>query len=128
YLTGDVARCDAEGYYWYIGRADDIINSSSYRIGPYEVESALSEHPAVLEAAVVGAPDELRGEVVKAYVVLKLDFARSEALKRELQEHCKRVTAPYKYPRQIEFLSELPKTISGKIRRTELRQLAYQHQ
>ena len=124
YLTGDVVRRDADGYYWYVGRADDVINSASYRIGPFEVESALAEHPAVLEVAVVGAPDELRGEIVKAYIVLKDGHEPGETLKREIQEHCKRVTAPYKYPRAIEFIAEMPKTTSGKIRRTELRQRA----
>lgn len=121
YLTGDMARRDADGYYWFVGRADDVIKSAGYRIGPFEVESALIEHPAVLEAAVVGAPDELRGQIVKAFVVLRKGVTGSEALKTELQEHCKRTTAPYKYPREIEFLAELPKTISGKIRRVELR-------
>jgi len=122
YLTGDRAVRDADGYYWFVGRGDDVIKSSSYRIGPFEVESALIEHPAVLEAAVVGKPDPVRGQIVKAFVVLRKRRTPSETLKRELQEHCKRVTAPYKYPRQIEFLAELPKTISGKIRRVELRQ------
>ena len=122
YLTGDRAVRDADGYYWFVGRGDDVIKSSSYRIGPFEVESALIEHPAVLEAAVVGKPDPVRGQIVKAFVVLRKHRTPSEELKRELQEHCKRVTAPYKYPRQIEFLAELPKTISGKIRRVELRQ------
>ena len=119
YLTGDTARRDRDGYYWFIGRADDVIKSSAYRIGPFEVESALVEHPAVLEAAVVGKPDEIRGQIVKAFVVLRKGFTVTEA---ELIEHCKKVTAPYKHPREIEFLSELPKTISGKIRRVELRQ------
>ena len=121
YLTGDRATRDADGRYWFVGRADDMIKSAGYRIGPFEVESALVEHPAVLEAAVVAKPDELRGALVKAFVVLRRGAAASEELKRELQEHCKRVTAPYKYPREIEFLAELPKTISGKIRRLELR-------
>ena len=122
YHTGDVAWRDEWGYYWYVGRADDVIKSSGYRIGPFEVESALLEHPAVLETAITAAPDELRGQVVKATIVLKPGFAPSEALKHELQEHVKKVTAPYKYPRIIEFVDALPKTISGKIRRTELRQ------
>lgn len=122
YLSGDRARMDEDGYVWFIGRADDIILSSAYRIGPFEVESALIEHPAVVEAAVVGKPDPLRGEIVKAFVVLAAGFAASEELKLELQEHVKRTTAPYKYPREIEFLAELPKTVSGKIRRVELRQ------
>ena len=98
-----------------------MIKSAAYRIGPFEVESALLEHPAVLESGVVGQPDAIRGQIVKAYVVLCRGFAASNALKAELQNHCKQVTAPYKYPREIEFVSELPKTISGKIRRVELR-------
>ncbi len=121
YLTGDRASRDEDGYYWFVGRADDVIKSSAYRIGPFEVESALVEHPAVVEAAVVGKPDPVRGQIVKAFIVLRKDCAPSETLRQELQEHCKRVTAPYKYPREIEFLTELPKTISGKIRRVELR-------
>src|SRR5205814_3165330 len=124
YLTGDRAVRDADGYYWFVGRGDDVIKSSSYRIGPFEVESALIEHPAVMEAAVVGKPHPVRGQVVKAFVVLRHDQAHGEELKRELQDHCKRVTAPYKYPREIEFVAELPKTISGKIRRVELRRRA----
>ena len=122
YHTGDVAWRDEWGYYWYVGRADDVIKSSGYRIGPFEVESALLEHPSVLETAITAAPDELRGQVVKATIVLKPGFTASEDLKKELQDHVKRTTAPYKYPRIIEFVSELPKTISGKIRRVELRQ------
>ena len=122
YLTGDVARRDADGYFWFIGRADDVIKSSGYRIGPFEVESALVEHAAVVEAAVVGKPDPVRGQIVKAFVVLGKAFAPSESLKSELQDHCRRLTAPYKYPREIEFVAELPKTISGKIRRIDLRQ------
>jgi acetyl-CoA synthetase/medium-chain acyl-CoA synthetase len=121
YLTGDVARRDADGYFWFVGRSDDVIKSAGYRIGPFEVESALVEHPAVLEAAVVGMPDETRGQIVKAYVVLRKNATACDELKLELQEHCKRVTAPYKYPREVEFVAELPKTISGKIRRVELR-------
>ena len=101
---------------------DDVITSSAYRIGPFEVESALIEHPAVVEAAVVGKPDPLRGEIVKAFVVLASGYAPNDALKMELQEHVKQVTAPYKYPREIEFVTDLPKTASGKIRRVELRQ------
>jgi acetyl-CoA synthetase len=122
YHTGDTAWRDEWGYYWYVGRSDDVIKSSGYRIGPFEVESALLEHPAVLETAITAAPDELRGQVVKATIVLKPGFAPSEALKTELQEHVKHITAPYKYPRIIEYVSELPKTISGKIRRVELRE------
>jgi acetyl-CoA synthetase/medium-chain acyl-CoA synthetase len=121
YLTGDRASRDAEGYYWFVGRSDDVIKSSSYRIGPFEVESALIEHAAVLEAAVVAKSDELRGQIVKAFVVLRKGHEPSEELKLRLQEHCKQVTAPYKYPREVEFVTELPKTISGKIRRVELR-------
>jgi acetyl-CoA synthetase/medium-chain acyl-CoA synthetase len=121
YLTGDVAQRDADGYFWFVGRADDVIKSSGYRIGPFEVESALIEHPAVLEAAVVGIPDETRGQLVKAFIVLCKTARASDELKQELQDHCKRVTAPYKYPREIEFVEELPKTISGKIRRVQLR-------
>ena len=121
YLTGDRARRDAAGYFWFVGRGDDVIKSAGYRIGPFEVESALIEHPAVVEAAVVGKPDPVRGLIVKAFVVLRKDCAPSDTLRSELQEHCKRITAPYKYPREIEFLDELPKTISGKIRRVELR-------
>ncbi|MCG3150393.1 MAG: Acetyl-coenzyme A synthetase [Verrucomicrobiae bacterium] len=124
YLTGDVATRDADGYFWFVGRSDDVIKSAAYRIGPFEVESALLEHPAVLESGVVGVPDAIRGQIVKAYVVLRRGYSASEALKQELQEHCKQVTAPYKYPREIEFVTELPKTISGKIRRVELREKA----
>jgi acetyl-CoA synthetase/medium-chain acyl-CoA synthetase len=124
YLTGDRAVRDADGYYWFVSRADDVIKSASYRIGPFEVESALIEHPAVLEAAAVGKPDSVRGQIVKAFVVLRKNQVPGEELKHQLQEHCKRVTAPYKYPREIEFVAELPKTVSGKIRRAELRQRA----
>ena len=122
YLTGDTARRDADGYYWFVGRADDVIKSAGYRIGPFEVESALVEHPAVVEAAVVGKADAVRCQIVKAFVVLRKGHSPSDSLRAELQEHCKRVTAPYKYPREIEFVTELPKTISGKIRRIDLRQ------
>jgi acetyl-CoA synthetase/medium-chain acyl-CoA synthetase len=121
YLTGDTGYRDSAGYFYFVGRADDVINSASYRIGPSEVESALQEHPSVLESAAIGVPEELRGEIVQAYVVLRQGFEASAQLKRELQAHCKRVTAPYKYPRQIVFVPELPKTVSGKIRRVELR-------
>jgi acetyl-CoA synthetase/medium-chain acyl-CoA synthetase len=114
---------DEDGYLWFVGRADDVINSASYRIGPFEIESALIEHPAVAEAAVVGKPDALRGEIVKAFVVLAPGREPSAALTAELQAHVKTVTAPYKYPREIEFISDLPKTISGKVRRTALRQI-----
>jgi len=122
YYTGDLAWKDEDGYFWFVGRADDVIKSSGYRIGPFEVESALLEHPAVLECAITGAPDPIRGQVVKATVVLTKGYKPSEDLKKELQDHVKRVTAPYKYPRIIEFVDELPKTISGKIRRVEIRQ------
>jgi medium-chain acyl-CoA synthetase len=121
YITGDRAYVDEEGYFWFVGRADDVILTSGYRIGPFEVESALIEHPAVAESAVVSSPDETRGEVVKAFVILAPGYAPSEALVKELQDHVKKVTAPYKYPRRIDFVENLPKTISGKIRRIELR-------
>jgi len=121
YLTGDRALRDEAGYFWFVGRGDDVIKSSGYRIGPFEIESALIEHPAVLEAAVVGKADTARGQIVKAFVVLRKEYLPSDELRDELQEHCKRITAPYKYPREIEFLDELPKTISGKIRRVQLR-------
>lgn len=122
YVTGDRAVRDGDGYLWFVGRADDVIISAGYRIGPFEVESALVEHPAVAEAAVVASPDQMRGTVVKAFVILAPGHEPSPRLAEELQEHVKRVTAPYKYPREIEFVRELPKTISGKIRRIELRQ------
>jgi acyl-coenzyme A synthetase/AMP-(fatty) acid ligase len=123
YVTGDRALRDDDGYLWFTGRADDVILSAAYRIGPFEVESALLEHPAVAESAVVGKPDADRGQIVKAFVVLLPGRTGDESLVAELQEHCKRVTAPYKYPREIEFVAELPKTRSGKIRRVELRKL-----
>lgn len=121
YYTGDIAWRDEDGYYWFVGRADDVIKSSGYRIGPFEVESALMTHPAVVECAVTGAPDEIRGQVVKATIVLTSGRSASEELKKEIQDHVKQITAPYKYPRIIEFVAELPKTISGKIRRVEIR-------
>lgn len=124
YYTGDVAWRDEDGYYWFVGRADDVIKSSGYRIGPFEVESALMTHKAVVECAITGVPDEIRGMVVKATIVLSKEYkpkAGPELIK-ELQDHVKRTTAPYKYPRVIEFVDELPKTISGKIRRVEIRQ------
>lgn len=123
YYTGDRGYKDEDGYFWFVGRADDIIKSSGYRIGPFEVESALIEHEAVVECAVVGVPDPkmVRGEIVKAFIVLSKGFEPSESLTKELQEHVKRLTAPYKYPRIIEYVNELPKTISGKILRRELR-------
>ena len=123
YFTGDVAWRDEDGYYWFVGRADDVIKSSGYRIGPFEVESALMTHPAVVECAITGVPDEIRGQVVKATIILSKDYKGKESpeLIKELQDHVKKVTAPYKYPRVIEFVDELPKTISGKIRRVEIR-------
>ena len=123
YVTGDRASRDGDGYFWFAGRADDVILSAAYRIGPFEVESALLEHPAVAESAVVGKPDPDRGQIVKAFVVLRPGQDATDELARGLQEHVKRVTAPYKYPREVEFVAELPKTRSGKIRRVELRQL-----
>ena len=122
YHTRDLAWRDEWGYYWYVGRADDVIKSSGYRIGPFEVESALMEHDAVVETAITGVPDPVRGQIVKATIVLKKGYEPSEELKKELQNHVKKLTAPYKYPRVIEFVDELPKTISGKIRRVELRE------
>jgi len=121
YYTGDRAYCDSDGYYWFVGRADDVIITSGYRIGPFEVESALMEHPAVKESAVVASPNELRGEIVKAFVVLAPGYEPSQALVNALQQHVRTVTAPYKYPRAIEFVKELPKTVSGKIKRGELK-------
>jgi acetyl-CoA synthetase/medium-chain acyl-CoA synthetase len=121
YVTGDRASRDEDGYFWFLARADDVIISAGYRIGPFEVESALLEHPDVVEAAAVGVPDPDRGHVVKAFVVLRAGTRGDDALARRLQEHVKQVTAPYKYPRQIEFVETLPKTVSGKIRRVELR-------
>lgn len=121
YLTGDRAIVDADGYFWFVGRSDDVILSSGYRIGPFEVESALFEHPAVAESAVVSSPDPTRGEVVKAFIILAGGFEPSDDLVKTLQDHVKSTTAPYKYPRKIEFVASLPKTVSGKIRRKELR-------
>jgi acyl-coenzyme A synthetase/AMP-(fatty) acid ligase len=122
YDTGDTAYADDDGYLWFVGRADDVITSSAYRIGPFEVESALVEHRAVAEAAVVGKPDPMRGEIVKAFVALKPGYEPGDELVKDIQDFVKRITAPYKYPREIEFVDELPKTVSGKIRRVELRQ------
>ena len=121
YYTGDTAWRDEDGYYWFVGRADDIIKSSGYRIGPFEVESALLEHPAVLECAITAIPDPERGQIVKATIVPSKNYHPSDELAKELQEHVKKVTAPYKYPRIVEFVTELPKTISGKIRRVQIR-------
>jgi acetyl-CoA synthetase len=122
YRTGDMAWSDEDGYFWFVGRADDVIKSSGYRIGPFEVESALMEHPAVLECAITAVPDRDRGQIVKATIVPSKNYNPSEELAKELQEHVKRVTAPYKYPRVVEFVTELPKTISGKIRRVQIRE------
>lgn len=121
YITGDRARCDEDGYFWFVSRADDVILSAGYRIGPFEVESALLEHPAVIESAVVASPDPDRGEVVKAFIVLAAGYEPGPVLEREIKDHVKQVTAPYKYPRKIAFVEDLPKTVSGKIRRVELR-------
>ena len=126
YITGDRASKDEDGYFWFVGRADDVIISAGYRIGPFEVESALKEHPAIAESAVIASPDEMRGEVVKAYIILAPGYTPSDQLAQDIQEHVKRVTAPYKYPREIEFVDSLPKTISGKIRRVELREMERQ--
>ena len=122
YLTGDKAYKDEDGYFWFVGRADDVIISAGYRIGPFEVESALIEHPAVAESAVVASPDEVRGDIVKAFIILAPDYVASDELMVSLQDHVRTTTAPYKYPRAVEFVTELPKTVSGKIRRVELRQ------
>jgi acetyl-CoA synthetase len=122
YDTGDVSYKDEDGYIWFVGRSDDVIKSSGYRIGPFEVESALLEHPSVLECAITGVSDDIRGAVVKASVVLTKEYSPSPELVLELQNHVKKVTAPYKYPRIIEFVTELPKTISGKIKRKEIRE------
>ena len=121
YFTADRGYRDADGYFWFVGRSDDVIKASGYRIGPFEVESALQSHPAVAESAVVGKADDLRGTIVKAFVVLAPGHVASDDLAADIQEHVKRETAPYKYPREVEFVEELPKTISGKIRRVELR-------
>ena len=123
YHTGDIAWRDEDGYFWFVGRTDDVIKSSGYRIGPFEVESALMTHPAVVECAITGVPDEIRGQIIKATIVLSKDYKAKagEELIKELQDHVKRTTAPYKYPRVIEFVDELPKTISGKIKRVDIR-------
>ena len=126
YISGDRGTRDAEGWYWYAGRADDVINSAGYRIGPLEVENAVLEHPSVQECAVVASPDPDRGEIVKAFVVLKDGITASPALAKELQDHVKAVTAPYKYPRAIEFVPDLPKTVTGKIRRRTLRDMEFE--
>jgi acetyl-CoA synthetase len=121
YHTGDKAWKDENGYLWFLGRTDDLIKSSGYRIGPFEVESALITHEAVVEAAITGVPDPVRGQAVKATIVLADGFEGTEELTKELQNHVKKETAPYKYPRVIEYVAELPKTISGKIKRAEIR-------
>ena len=121
YNTGDTAWRDADGYYWFVGRNDDVIKCSGYRIGPFEVESALMEHPSVLECAITAVPDPVRGQVVKATIVLARGYEPSDSLVKELQNHVKHATAPYKYPRVVEFVDELPKTTSGKIMRTAIR-------
>ncbi|MBQ0105135.1 MAG: AMP-binding protein [Armatimonadetes bacterium] len=121
YFTGDMAWRDEDGYYWFVGRSDDVIKTSGYRVGPFEVESVLMEHPAVLECAITGVPDPVRGQVVKATIVLTKDFSPSDELAARLKEYVKVNTAPYKYPRVIEFVDELPKTISGKIKRVDIR-------
>ncbi|MCM1334834.1 MAG: AMP-binding protein [Bacteroides sp.] len=122
YHTGDTAWRDEDGYYWYVGRNDDVIKASGYRIGPFEIESVLIQHPSVLECAVTGTPDPIRGQVVKATIVLAKGYTASDALTKELQNYVKKNTAPYKYPRVIEYVEELPKTISGKIRRVQIRE------
>jgi len=121
YYTGDMAWMDEDGFLWFVGRADDVIKSSGYKIGPFEVENALMQHPSVLECAITAVPDPVRGQIVKATILLKKDFTASDDLKKNIQDHVKQITAPYKYPRIIEFVDELPKTISGKIRRVEIR-------
>jgi acyl-coenzyme A synthetase/AMP-(fatty) acid ligase len=123
FLSGDVLHQDEEGYFWFSGRNDDLIKASGYRISPFEVESAIISHPDVLECAVIASPDETRGTIVKAYVVLQDRTKASDKLVEDIQEHTKRVAAPYKYPREIDFVTELPKTQSGKIKRKELREL-----
>lgn len=123
YYTGDKAYKDEDGYFWFVGRSDDVIKASGYRIGPFEVESALQEHDSVQESAVIGVPDKMRGQIVKAFIILAPGYVGSDKLVAELQEHVRTVTAPYKYPREIEFVEELPKTISGKIKRKDLRKM-----
>jgi len=121
YHTGDQATMDEDGYLWYVGRIDDVIKSSGYRIGPFEIESVIMELPYVLECAVTPVPDEVRGQIVKATIVLVKGKEGNDALKKEIQDYVKTHTAPYKYPRIVEFVDELPKTISGKVRRVEIR-------
>src|SRR6185369_17023428 len=122
YYSGDVLSRDADGYFWFKGRNDDVMKASGYRISPFEVESAVVSHPAVLETAAVESPDAVRGLVVKAFVVLRPGFDPCEKLAAEIQEHVKQTIAPYKYPRKVEFVAALPKTPSGKIKRRELRE------
>ena len=124
YYTGDIVYYDEDKYIWFVSRADDVIKTSGYRVGPYEVESALMTHPAVVECAITAVPDDIRGQIVKATIVLAEDYKgkADDALVKEIQDHVKRETAPYKYPRVVEFVEELPKTISGKIRRVEIRE------
>ena len=121
YHTGDTAWRDEDGYYWYVGRVDDVIKSSGYRIGPFEIESVIMELPYVLECAVTPVPDAVRGQIVKATIILTKGTEGTDALKKEIQDYVKTHTAPYKYPRIVEFVSELPKTFSGKVRRGEIR-------
>ena len=121
YHTGDTAWMDEDGYFWYVGRNDDIIKSSGYRIGPFEIESVLLEHPAVQECAVTGIPDAIRGQLVKATIVLREGYAPSDELTAELQQFVKKKTAPYKYPRVIAYTDTLPHTVNGKIRRVDIR-------
>jgi len=123
FLTGDILYQDDEGYFWFSGRDDDLIMASGYRISPFEVESTIISHPDVLECAVVASPDKMRGVIVKAFVILHDKNLASDELARDIQEYAKSVAAPYKYPREIEFVEELPKTQSGKIKRKELREL-----
>ena len=126
FVTGDSAYQDDDGYLFYNGRDDDVINSAGYRIGPMEVENALMEHPAVMECAAVGSPDEKRGEVVKAFIILSDGYEGSDDLVKELQKFAKSVTAPYKYPRRVAFVDTLPKTVTGKIQRRKLRDAEYE--
>ena len=122
-MTGDLAKQDEDNYFWFQGRSDDIISSAGYRIGPFEVESSLLEHPAVAEAAVIGKPDESKGEIVKAFVVLNITYKASEDLAREISAFVRDRLSKHQYPREIEFLDELPKTQSGKIQRFRLREI-----
>jgi acetyl-CoA synthetase len=122
YYTGDLAYMDEDDMLWHVGRADDVIKTSGYRVGPFEVESALMQHPGILECAITGVPDKIRGQVIKASIVLNKGYTASDALAKDIQTFVKEITAPYKYPRVIEFLDALPKTASGKIKRYELRQ------